>query len=105
MLSLGFISQPHRDFEPRTATGTQVLLAPGQVWSADPGLKPGPGRDLELTVASGEVWVTQSGDRVDHILHAGERLRLARHGRIVIQATAPTVLRIDRTIVLPPAAA
>lgn len=91
MLSLGFVNHPHRDFEPRTATGSLIALAPGQVWSGDPL----PGRDLVLVVNSGEVWVTQAGDRIDHIIHTGEHLRLAPGGRIVIQATDHSLVRID----------
>lgn len=96
MLSLGFVQHTPATsasaFEPRTGTGGLIALTPGQVWSADPA----PGRELELEVTAGEVWVTQAGDRIDHIVRAGERLLLSRAGRIVIQATQGSMLRIDR---------
>lgn len=82
---------PHAAFEPRTGTGVLINLTPGQIWSADPG----PGRNLQLDVIAGEVWVTQAGDHEDHIVAAGERLALSLTGRIVIQATQDAVLRID----------
>ncbi len=91
MLSLGFVQHTPREFEPRTGAAALIALTPGQVWSADPG----PRQDLELFVQDGEVWVTQAGDRIDHIVRAGERLPLARAGRVVIQATERSLLRFE----------
>lgn len=34
----------------------------------------------------GVAWVTQEGDRRDHILRAGQAVAPARHGRVVVQA-------------------
>lgn len=39
-----------------------------------------------VRVVRGVAWVTQEGDRRDHILRAGERVELARHGRVAVQA-------------------
>lgn len=44
------------------------------------------GGDPAVQVDAGVAWITQEGDRRDHILRAGQRVALARHGRIVIQA-------------------
>lgn len=39
-----------------------------------------------VQVTRGVAWVTQEGDRRDHILRAGQQVVLARHGRVVVQA-------------------
>lgn len=39
-----------------------------------------------VQVIRGVAWVTQEGDRRDHILRAGQTVELARHGRVVVQA-------------------
>jgi len=39
-----------------------------------------------IAARCGTVWVTQEGDRNDHILGPGEALVVARAGRTVVQA-------------------
>lgn len=41
-----------------------------------------------ISVHSGEIWVTQEGDRTDYVLGTGERLVLQRDGLAVLQALA-----------------
>jgi hypothetical protein len=39
-----------------------------------------------IAAQTGSLWITQEGDRKDHILGAGEALVVARPGRTVVQA-------------------
>jgi hypothetical protein len=39
-----------------------------------------------IQAVDGLIWVTASGDIEDHILPAGEKLKLAKPGRLVVQA-------------------
>lgn len=39
-----------------------------------------------VTVRSGSVWITQEREAVDHVVRAGERFRIDRGGRTVLQA-------------------
>jgi hypothetical protein len=50
-------------------------------------------------VTAGELWVTQEGDPRDLVIGPGERVRLDRPGRSVLQALGRAVLTIE-----PPAA-
>ena len=48
-----------------------------------------------LTVATGRVWVTRSGDPDDHVLEAGQTLAVQAHDDVVVepwQAGAPARL-------------
>ena len=47
-----------------------------------------------IVARRGTVWVTQEGDRLDHIVSAGEALVLARRGRTVVQALQPARIAI-----------
>lgn len=38
-----------------------------------------------LQVQCGQVWITRSGDGLDHVLSAGQRLRLSRGERVVVE--------------------
>lgn len=42
----------------------------------------------------GQVWITQEGDRVDHIVAAGETLVVLRPGRTIVQALEPARVAI-----------
>ncbi|HXS52092.1 MAG TPA: DUF2917 domain-containing protein [Usitatibacter sp.] len=46
----------------------------------------------------GQVWVTQEGDRKDHIVSAGETLVVLRPGRTIVQALEPTSVAIRETL-------
>ena len=43
-------------------------------------------RGVKLRCQSGEVWITQPGDFVDHMVAAGREFVITRPGRVVIQA-------------------
>jgi hypothetical protein len=45
-----------------------------------------PAGAAELAVMRGVVWLTQEGDRADHLVAAGETLRLRGTGSVVIEA-------------------
>jgi hypothetical protein len=42
----------------------------------------------------GSVWVTQEGDRADHIVAVGEAMVVLRPGRTVVQALRPARVEI-----------
>jgi hypothetical protein len=48
-------------------------------------------RDQLLTCESGELWLTQDGDRRDVILPAGQSWRVDRSGPLVLSAFKPAV--------------
>lgn len=48
-------------------------------------------RDQLLTCESGELWLTQDGDRRDVILPAGQSWRIDRSGPLVLSAFKPSV--------------
>ncbi len=47
-----------------------------------------------IVARHGTVWVTEEGDRSDHIVSAGEGLVVARRGRTVVQALQPARIAI-----------
>lgn len=53
-------------------------------------------RDQLLTCESGELWITQDGDRRDVILPAGLSWRVDRAGPLVLSAFKPAVATLDR---------
>ncbi|HYE05939.1 MAG TPA: DUF2917 domain-containing protein [Planctomycetota bacterium] len=87
---------------PATSTGggaTEVLVtvAPGATLGLSPAPSRGrsPGGGSRIAVERGRAWITQTGDRRDHVLERGEVLRLAARGRVVVQnlGDEPLVLR------------
>lgn len=48
-------------------------------------------RDQVLRCESGELWITQDGDRRDVILPAGQSWRVDRNGPLVLSAFKPAV--------------
>lgn len=52
-------------------------------------------RDQLLTCESGELWITQDGDRRDVILPAGQSWRVNRAGSLVVSAFEPAVATLD----------
>lgn len=42
--------------------------------------------NLHIQADSGILWVTIPGDAEDHLLQAGDRLSVSKHGTIVMQA-------------------
>ena len=43
----------------------------------------------------GLVWITQDGDRADHIVSAGDTFRVDRDGSVIVQATRPARVAIE----------
>jgi hypothetical protein len=43
-------------------------------------------RGLKVRCLSGQVWITQAGDVMDHLIAAGREFVITRPGRVVIQA-------------------
>ena len=46
----------------------------------------GDARNMEVSCATGRLWVTQQGDPNDYILAPGDRLVINRNGRIAVTA-------------------
>jgi len=43
----------------------------------------------------GAVWITQDGDRADHVVGAGDSFRVDRDGTVIVQATRPARVAIE----------
>ncbi len=43
----------------------------------------------------GLVWITQDGDRADHLVGAGDSFRIDRDGTVVVQATRAARVAIE----------
>ena len=48
-----------------------------------------------ISARSGTVWVTEEGRPHDHIVEGGDSIIVARDGRTVVQALAPSVVAIQ----------
>jgi hypothetical protein len=59
------------------------------LWSIDP--KPG----MVIRCVSGNLWITQTGDARDTVLHAGEMFTPAIKGRVVVQALTDARISIS----------
>lgn len=57
-------------------------------------------RDQVLTCESGELWLTQDGDRRDLILPAGKSWRVDRSGPVVVSAFEPSLVSFPAYLVL-----
>ncbi len=47
-------------------------------------------KGTRIVARSGSVWVTEEGDRQDHIMGPGDARIVARPGRTIVQALAPS---------------
>lgn len=65
-------------------TNPMLCLQTGQVMSLDDAA----GR--RISAAMGTVWVTHEGEGEDHIVTTGDTLLVAKDGRTVVQALAPS---------------
>lgn len=52
------------------------------------------GREMLVYVWEGLVWVTQEGEAADRVLKRGDWMRVARGGRTVISALAPSAVAL-----------
>jgi hypothetical protein len=51
-------------------------------------------RGARLRCLDGQLWITQAGDRTDHLVPVGREFVITRPGRVVIQALSPSA-RLD----------
>ena len=64
----------------------RLTLAPGaSITLAD-------ARGTTVRVGRGQLWITQHGDPVDHVLAAGDTWAVERNGRTVVQAQSDTLV-------------
>ena len=49
-------------------------------------------RGTTVRVGRGQVWITQYGDLVDHVLDAGDSWAIERNGRTILQAQHATIV-------------
>lgn len=68
-----------------------LLLARGEVMHIDAP------RSVEVSVASGRVWITEESRPDDIWIAAGERVRLQGPGRAVIEAIDTACVHVERT--------
>jgi hypothetical protein len=59
-------------------------------------LRTAPGRGLRIHCLEGRVWVTQSGDGLDHLLEVGESFKPAARGRILVAGVPAGKVRVER---------
>ena len=50
-----------------------------------------------LHCSSGLLWITQEGDSRDHIMYAGERMKIESSGRVVVSAAKDSSFSIAAT--------
>jgi hypothetical protein len=60
-----------------------IALEAGEVFTVDDA------EGMRILARSGTVWVTEEGDRADHIVGPGDTLTIAHPGRTVVQALEP----------------
>ncbi|HET7731000.1 MAG TPA: DUF2917 domain-containing protein [Usitatibacter sp.] len=66
-----------------------LCLQAGQVLTLDDAA------GTRISTAMGTVWVTEEGVRDDHIVVTGDSLVVAHGGRTVVQALAPSWVRLQ----------
>ena len=64
----------------------RLTLAPGDSINLDDA------RGTTVRVGRGQLWITQYGDPVDHVLAAGDTWAVERNGRTVVQAQSDTLV-------------
>lgn len=79
-MSAGILPLPMR-MKPR-ARVRGVVLNEGELLTRDLG----PEDRLEVTVLSGDLWITQESDPEDYALRSGDRLMLTGTGKVVIES-------------------
>jgi hypothetical protein len=71
-------------------TDRPVSLHAGEVWSSSD--RPG---KMRIRCLEGEVWITQTFDARDTVVHAGETFRASRLGKIVAQALVDSRVEVS----------
>ena len=66
-----------------------LALEPGQVVTLDDAV------GTRIEARSGTVWVTEEGDRDDHIVSQGQSLVVTRAGRTLVQALLPAWIALQ----------
>ena len=66
-----------------------LALEPGQVVTLDDAA------GTRIYARSGTVWVTEEGDRDDHIVATGETLVVSHNGRTLVQALQPAWIALQ----------
>jgi hypothetical protein len=74
------------------------LAAPGVALQAGEVLTLDDARGMRIHARLGTVWVTEEGDRDDHIVGPGDALVVAHAGRTVIQALKPAWISIGEGV-------
>ena len=64
----------------------RLTLAPGDSINLDDA------RGTTVRVGRGQLWITQYGDLVDHVLEAGDTWAVERNGRTIVQAQRDTLV-------------
>ena len=66
----------------------RLTLAPGDSINLDDA------RGTTVRVGRGQLWITQYGDPVDHVLEAGDTWAIERNGRTVVQAQRDSLVHL-----------
>ncbi len=74
-------------FTCRRSFDEQISLESGAVWSLEPC------RKQRLFCERGILWVTQTDDEKDYLLHAGESLTINEYSKVVVQALESAVFQ------------
>jgi len=72
-----------------TARNNTIRMARGRLLRIDDGA------GGLVRVREGELWLTEEGGRKDHVLHAGQCLRLGRNGATLAQALKRSVVTLS----------
>jgi hypothetical protein len=75
-----------------TVDSPQFALEPGEVLTLDDAA------GVRILARAGTVWITEEDDIEDHIVTAGDALVIAKSGRTVVQALAPSWISIRQSV-------
>lgn len=67
----------------------RLRLAPGHLANLDDA------RGTVVRVTRGRVWLTQHGDRTDHVLDAGDAWAIEREGRTILEALTDSLVDLS----------
>ena len=75
----------------------RVHLEAEDVLNLKPARRIGRNAAMRVECVSGQLWVTQPGDPVDHILAAGDAFQAHSPGALIVQAMRESSVRIMET--------